>query len=212
DTAHRHGTRVLGTFITEWEEGHAECSKLLCSEETIFAGAERMALIAIDYGFDGWLVNIENPLDVRQELAGMVTFLKVRHTRLLNIHKTHNLILSMLCHLFPSCTIAWTGGLLDQVLTSCMHKKLPGSVVMWYDSVTSEGDLKWQNCLNSHNQVFFDACDGIYTNYAWKDDTPQRCAIEAKDRRFDVYMGIDVFGRGTWGGGGMDSSKVCQPP
>lgn len=26
--------------------------------------------------------------------------------------------------------------------------------------------------------------------------------------RYDVYMGIDVFGRGTWGGGGFDVDKA----
>lgn len=28
------------------------------------------------------------------------------------------------------------------------------------------------------------------------------------DARYDVYMGIDTFGRGTWGGGGFDVDKA----
>lgn len=27
-------------------------------------------------------------------------------------------------------------------------------------------------------------------------------------KRYDVYMGIDTFGRGTWGGGGFDVDKA----
>lgn len=30
---------------------------------------------------------------------------------------------------------------------------------------------------------------------------PELSAVEAGDRRYDVYMGIDAFGRGTFGGG-----------
>lgn len=30
----------------------------------------------------------------------------------------------------------------------------------------------------------------------------------AGDRRLDVYVGIDVFGRGCYGGGGFNSYKV----
>ena len=32
-------------------------------------------------------------------------------------------------------------------------------------------------------------------------DYPRRSAAVAGDRKFDVYMGIDVFGRNTYGGG-----------
>lgn len=30
---------------------------------------------------------------------------------------------------------------------------------------------------------------------------PKDSAVVAGERKFDVYMGIDVFGRGTYGGG-----------
>ncbi|KAK1320207.1 hypothetical protein QJS10_CPA03g01081 [Acorus calamus] len=35
----------------------------------------------------------------------------------------------------------------------------------------------------------------------WLKDSPKRSASFAGARKFDVYMGIDVFGRGTYGGG-----------
>lgn len=34
-----------------------------------------------------------------------------------------------------------------------------------------------------------------------QEDFPKLSADVAGDRKFDVYMGIDVFGRGTYGGG-----------
>ena len=37
-------------------------------------------------------------------------------------------------------------------LTKAMHQKIEGSLVIWYDSVTINGELKWQNQLNSNNK------------------------------------------------------------
>lgn len=38
------------------------------------------------------------------------------------------------------------------MVTSGMHASIPGSKVIWYDSVTTEGKLKWQNMLNELNR------------------------------------------------------------
>jgi mannosyl-glycoprotein endo-beta-N-acetylglucosaminidase len=42
-------------------------------------------------------------------------------------------------------------------------------------------------------------------NYTWHAKAPGQAAAAAGNRARDVYMGIDVFGRGTWGGGGFKS-------
>ncbi|XP_057784667.1 cytosolic endo-beta-N-acetylglucosaminidase 1 isoform X2 [Salvia miltiorrhiza] len=86
-------------------------------------------------------------------------------------------------------------------LSLTMHSSLPGSLVIWYDSVTVDGELIWQNQLNDKNKPFFDLCDGIFVNYSWEEDYPKLSAKVAADRNLDVYMGIDVFGRSTYGGG-----------
>ncbi|XP_007008872.2 PREDICTED: cytosolic endo-beta-N-acetylglucosaminidase 1 [Theobroma cacao] len=162
NTAHRHGVKVLGTFITELDEGKAICRKLLSTKESAQKYAERLAELAVALGFDGWLLNIEVELEV-----GQIPNLK-----------------EFISH-----------------LTQTMHSSLPGSLVIWYDSVTVDGDLSWQNQLNEKNKPFFDICDGIFMNYTWKEDYPKLSGTVAGDRKFDVYMGIDVFGRGTYGGG-----------
>ncbi|TKY47580.1 Cytosolic endo-beta-N-acetylglucosaminidase 2 [Spatholobus suberectus] len=162
NTAHRHGVKVLGTFIAEWDEGRAACDTLLSTKETAHMYAERLAELAADLGFDGWLINMEVNLD-----QGQISNLKefVDH------------------------------------LSLTMHSSVPGSLVLWYDSVTVDGKLNWQDQLNEHNKLFFDICDGIFVNYTWKKDDPRLSAAVASDRKFDVYMGIDVFGRNTYGGG-----------
>jgi len=37
-------------------------------------------------------------------------------------------------------------------LTSEMHRRVEHSEVIWFDSVTCDGQLKWQNELNEHNR------------------------------------------------------------
>ena len=72
-----------------------------------------------------------------------------------------------------------------------------------YDAVTTEGILQWQDTLNHLNMPFFEAADAIFINYTWKEGTPSQVAAVAGARKHDVYMGVDVFGRNTYGGGGM---------
>lgn len=73
-----------------------------------------------------------------------------------------------------------------------------------YDAVTVEGKLAWQDSVTPLNRPFFDAADAIFINYTWKADAPRQLVenLPAAARR-NVFMGIDVFGRGTLGGGGM---------
>ncbi|CAA7034411.1 unnamed protein product [Microthlaspi erraticum] len=162
NTAHRHGVKVLGTFITEWDEGKATCKEMLATKESAQLYAERLAELSTALGFDGWLINIENEID-EEKIPNLKEF--VSH------------------------------------LTKVLHLSSPGALVIWYDSVTIHGELKWQDRLTEKNKPFFDICDGIFMNYTWKESFPKLSAEVAGDRKFDVYMGIDVFGRGSFGGG-----------
>lgn len=165
NAAHLHGVPVLGTFITEWEEGAAVCASLLRNEAIIERAAHQLTSIASHVGFDGWIVNIENEISL-ENIPKLLYFLKC--------------------------------------LTSAMHAAVPSSKVIWYDAVTVEGRLDWQNALTGLNVPFFEACDGIWINYTWKDSSPADVRAVAGERQHDVYMGIDAFGRGTFGGGGLD--------
>ncbi|KAK3019522.1 hypothetical protein RJ639_003194 [Escallonia herrerae] len=95
-------------------------------------------------------------------------------------------------------------------LTQTMHSLVPGALVIWYDSITVNGDLNWQNQLNDSNKPFFDICDGIFINYSWLEDYPKQSSTVAGNRKFDVYMGIDVFGRNTYGGGQWTAALVLR--
>lgn len=55
---------IAGTFITEWDEGKVRCHKVIESEESLKKAADKLVEITKYYQFDGWLINIENVVDV----------------------------------------------------------------------------------------------------------------------------------------------------
>ncbi|XP_069511317.1 cytosolic endo-beta-N-acetylglucosaminidase [Ambystoma mexicanum] len=95
-------------------------------------------------------------------------------------------------------------------LTDQLHAKVPGGLIIWYDSVIQDGELKWQNELNERNRIFFQSCDGIFTNYNWKEENLEYMLSEAGDRLADVYVGVDVFARGEVVGGRYETNKALQ--
>lgn len=67
--------QVLGTFITEWEPGSIVCELLLWTQQSAEAAAMQLANIAAFYGFDGWLLNIENPV-LHRLIPNLVHFIR----------------------------------------------------------------------------------------------------------------------------------------
>ncbi|XP_007645419.1 cytosolic endo-beta-N-acetylglucosaminidase isoform X2 [Cricetulus griseus] len=172
NAAHRHGVCVLGTFITEWQEGGRLCESFLAGDARSYqAVADRLVQMAQFFRFDGWLINIENSLSPAA----------VRNT--------------------PPFL---------QYLTTQLHQQVPGGLVLWYDSVVQSGQLKWQDELNEQNRIFFDSCDGFFTNYNWQEDHLQRMVAQAGERLADVYVGVDVFARSNVVGGRFDTDKSLE--
>ncbi|KAF9429627.1 hypothetical protein BGZ94_010095 [Podila epigama] len=96
-------------------------------------------------------------------------------------------------------------------LRSQIHKRIPGGELIWYDSViTSTGEIAWQDKLSPENYGFFEQSDGIFTNYTWKENSVGESVKLAGSRNRDVYTGIDVWGRNTFGGGGYSTFKALQ--
>ncbi len=67
--------QVLGTFITEHESGSLLCELLLWTEQSAEAAAMQLAQIAAYYGFDGWFLNIENPV-LQRLIPNLVHFIR----------------------------------------------------------------------------------------------------------------------------------------
>jgi hypothetical protein len=120
-------------------------------------------------------------------------------------------LINVECSLTPdevSILLEWLSLLRHRLKAHSAH-----SLIIWYDAVTIDGELAWQNALNASNMPFFDACDAIFLNYAWDQSAAASSAVAAGDRACDVFLGVDVFGRGTFGGGKFNShaaSAVAQ--
>lgn len=150
--------------------------------------------------------------------------------------------------LTPQETAVKNTGPFLRYITDQMHERVPGSVVIWYDSVLKNGSLNWQNELNDDNRqvmvlrnyrgadqvcemysvdivqlmpsasfcppirMFFDACDGIFTNYNWTEKSLEwmKSYSAAQGRFADIYVGVDVFARGKVVGGKFETNKVSE--
>ncbi|XP_063533673.1 uncharacterized protein LOC134743973 [Cydia strobilella] len=95
-------------------------------------------------------------------------------------------------------------------LHKLLHSEIPDSVLIWYDSVTVAGELAWQNTLNDNNKAFFEACDGIFTNYSWSERHVSDARRAAGERHRDVFVGIDVWGRNFIGGGQFNTQEAVK--
>lgn len=71
NSAHTHGVPVLGTLITESDDGAARCSKFLEDTASLETMVNQLVDIAEYYRFDGWLLNIENPIQVLNRIMYM---------------------------------------------------------------------------------------------------------------------------------------------
>jgi mannosyl-glycoprotein endo-beta-N-acetylglucosaminidase len=114
--AHLHGTKVLGTLITEWDGALTESSDLLTAPDRI---GSQLASVAKYYGFDGWFVNFETRVEggaVRERVERFLAAVRAHTRREVGEH----------------------------------------ALVLWYDSVTKDGKLQWQNALNEENACFFE--------------------------------------------------------
>jgi mannosyl-glycoprotein endo-beta-N-acetylglucosaminidase len=94
DAAHRNGVPVLGTFITEWNSGRQLCREIFSTSSSALRFASQLGAIARAYKFEGWLVNIENPLDSDSAVRHVLEFLRA----LRNVEK---------------CRVIWYGSLLS---------------------------------------------------------------------------------------------------
>ncbi|KAI0771690.1 glycosyl hydrolase family 85-domain-containing protein [Trametes elegans] len=192
--AHRHGVKMLGTLIFEHTDSEADCLRLLVGPlpKSLTGPAKSnvnmtlpvsphyarvLADLAYQRGFDGYLLNIETALR-----GG------VEQTRALTL---------------------WIA-VLERELKRTVGEH---AHVLWYDSVIVDGRLAWQDRLNSINLPFLLPSTGFFSNYTWRTHYPNATAqyllsidqsLSRRPKQFqDLFIGVDVWGRGSHGGGGF---------
>ncbi|KAK7201368.1 glycosyl hydrolase-like protein [Novymonas esmeraldas] len=183
DVGHRHGVPVLATLITEGDDGEEDLRLLLTDAKRMAAIIDRLVDVCHAYGFDGYLINVENslPKSLAKRLVVFCTQLRKQLGRLTSSSPSSSAS--------AAAAVAATAA----------------PVVIWYDAVTIGGQLSYQNAVNAHNKPFFDVTDGIFTNYFWN---PMHLALTktaAGPRSASAYVGVDVFGRNMYGGGGYNT-------
>ncbi|KAI3638390.1 hypothetical protein MIR68_004001 [Amoeboaphelidium protococcarum] len=169
--AHKNGVQCLGTIIVEHEAGTEQILRLIYGDtfggnETVCAEtAAKLVQIAQYFRFDGYLVNVESPIESRHvdKLLQWLTILK-----------------------------------------NLLHQANPSFKLIWYDSIIHDGSLHWQDCLNENNLKFFQVSDAFFTNYTWRQKQLEISQKSACERVKDVYVGVDVWGRGQLGGGQLN--------
>ncbi|KXN88355.1 Cytosolic endo-beta-N-acetylglucosaminidase [Leucoagaricus sp. SymC.cos] len=204
NAAHRQGVKMLGVLVFEGG-AEAECLRLIVGQlphsstgtavqsftpSTLPISphyAIALAELAAERGFDGYLLNFECYLQGGLEQARALA--------------------------------AW----IDLLESELVKRVGAHAEVSWYDSVIFNGSLSWQNRLNSWNLPFFIPSTSFFSNYSWPPDFIEQTtayflsvnsnvlglATETKPKSLqDVYMGVDVWGRGSYGGGGFGSYKA----
>ncbi|WP_059102634.1 endo-beta-N-acetylglucosaminidase [Shouchella shacheensis] len=90
-------------------------------------------------------------------------------------------------------------------LTYLQDHKPEGMHIMWYDSMISTGEIRWQNYLTDNNKMFLQdqdtrVADSMFLNFWWSNESQERShdkAVEIERNPYDLYAGIDVEASGT---------------
>ena len=101
-------------------------------------------------------------------------------------------------------------------LRSAIHAAIPGSLVIWYDALLPGGTVDYQNELNANNAPFFEAVDGMFTNFWWTPEgpgaSPQSSADYAASQGLSplpVFTAVDCYGRSS-PSSGLQSGVALQ--
>ncbi|KAL8903622.1 MAG: hypothetical protein Q9207_003797 [Kuettlingeria erythrocarpa] len=84
--------------------------------------------------------------------------------------------------------------------------------ILWYDALTFEGDVYYQNGFTPMNREFAQAANGLFTNYKWTEQTLAASKAFARDTQFpisDIFFGVDVWAQNTDMPG---PKRVTYPP
>ncbi|KAM3579498.1 hypothetical protein VKS41_007954 [Umbelopsis sp. WA50703] len=195
NACHRNGVLSLGTFIVEWAEGIPEL-------ENFLLGPNRSTADCDSPEEDLWSPHYADILGIYSHI---LLYIKVD---LADQYKFDGWLINIespfaVSPLSPVYKVKQMVKLLNY-LTDKIHSRIPHSKIIWYDSMTKAGDIKWQNTLNDMNEEFFGASDGLFVNYFWKVDTPPSAyeyATNLGRHGSDIYFGNDVWGRGSFASG-----------
>lgn len=98
---------------------------------------------------------------------------------------------------------AETAKKMQQFLVYLQKHKPKDMHIMWYDSMTNDGRINWQNALTDKNSSFLQdgktrVSDSMFLNFWWRDQQSSSSKAQELGRSpYDLLTGIDVEARGT---------------
>ncbi len=196
DAAHKNGVPVLGTifFPQTAHGGKLEWLDTFLTKDADgkFPIVDKMIEVAETYGFEGWFINQET--DTKVTSFDDVAQGKVSPENVVEegLSKKHADLMIELIKQFKADSED-----LD---------------IMWYDSMTSDGEMNWQNALTDDNKDYMvDAdlepiSDTMFLNFWWNTNrlegeellkASNKLAKELGIDPMNLFAGIDVQERGT---------------
>ncbi|NDI35929.1 endo-beta-N-acetylglucosaminidase [Chengkuizengella sediminis] len=92
---------------------------------------------------------------------------------------------------------------MQDFLVYIQEKKPEGMHIMWYDSMTRDGNISWQNYLTDANSFFVQdgekrVSDSMFLNFWWSNQQQSyNKANEISRSPYDLFAGIDTEAAGT---------------
>ncbi|MGL4453407.1 MAG: endo-beta-N-acetylglucosaminidase [Sarcina sp.] len=188
DSAHKNGVPVLGTifFPTLEHGGKLEWLDTFLTKDAngSFPIVDKLIQVATEMGFDGWFINQETQgTDELKENASNDAVLTPEHSKLM-----------------------------QELIKEFKAKAGDKLQVMWYDSMTEEGEMDWQNALTEKNEMFLidgdkeAIADSMFLNFWWTNDkyvedklieNSRKKADELGINPYSLFAGIDTQANGT---------------
>lgn len=189
DSAHKNGVPVLGTiFFPMVQHG----GKVQWLDEFLqkdsngnFPMADKLIEVCKTIGFDGWFINEETGLakDDDENISKESSKVNQKHAELM-----------------------------QEFIKVFKEKAKDELQVMWYDSLTKDGKMDWQNALTDKNDYFLidsdkeKVADSMFLNFWWTNKklaekqllkASNEKAKQIKINPYDLYAGIDLQANGT---------------
>lgn len=188
DSAHKNGVPVLGTVFFPMLEhgGKLEWLDTFLTKDINgnFPIVDKLIQVANELGFDGWFINQETQgTDELKENPSNDAVLTPEHSKLM-----------------------------QELIKEFKSKAGDKLQIMWYDSMTEEGEIDWQNALTEKNQMFLidgdkkDVADSMFLNFWWTTNKLEGEKLIENSRKtaeklgvnpYSLFAGIDTQANGT---------------
>lgn len=189
DSAHKNGIPVLGTIFFPMIQhgGKAKWVDEFLEKDSNgnFPMVDKLIDVCKTIGFDGWFINEETELTeyYRDGIAKEASKINKKYPELM-----------------------------QEFIKAFKEKAKDELEVMWYDSLTKDGQMNWQNALTDKNDYFLidsnkeKIADSMFLNFWWTNrGLAEKQLLKASNEKakeigvnpYDLYAGIDLQQNGV---------------